>query len=118
MTLPDPVRLGSSKLARELSTNAKWLPKGRIYEYRALLLDHDIAEAKRIMLERFQAEDDARRIELGEPKKKKAAPAPKRMTFEEQMAAIANGAKLVPAWKPVKPDPQTGLGGIATAQLI
>lgn len=118
MTLPVPVRLGSSKLARELSANAKWLPKDRIYEYRALLLDHDIAEAKRIMLERFRAEDDARRIELGEPKKPITAPAPKRMTFEEQMAAIANGAKLVPAWKPVKPDPQTGLGGIATAQLI
>jgi hypothetical protein len=104
--LPSPTLPGFTKSASP-SRRAAWLPKGSkwIYRYRELLRTFDPEAAKAKLLEEHAALARA------------AALAAKPRTFDEQLAAVRNGARLVNVRHIRRPDPTGTLGGVATGAL-
>lgn len=90
---------------------ARWLPKGQIHRFRALVVAHGLLEAKRLVLTEIAVEREAveaaRRIERARPK-----------SFEEQLARVARGEVGLVAKIPLRrPDYAGTLGGVATGAL-
>jgi hypothetical protein len=81
-----------------------WCPPEMRDEYRHLMRSkrYSAAEARAI-------------IEASIPTPAAAAPAPRRpMSFEEQLAAVAAGAALIPTFHPSRAAPEMTLGGVAS----
>jgi hypothetical protein len=71
--------------------DTNWLPTGTIYQFRALLVSADFETAKQQFLEVQRPPVPA---PLPSPTETQPLPA-KRMSFEDQLAAISNGAALI-----------------------
>ena len=87
--LPDPI-LPGRRLRRE-TTGTHWLPTGTIYQFRALLDTADFETAKQQFL-------DTQHLPVPAPlpcRTETQALPPTRMSFENQLAAIRNGAALI-----------------------
>lgn len=98
--LPKPIRPGSSR--HGLARDPNWPPADvkEIYSFRTLLRDMQFAEAKA----KWMADRRAERTEAAEAKR---AEAQRPKTFQEQLAAIAQGrATIVPAFTRVHLEPQ------------
>jgi hypothetical protein len=93
--------------------NAKYVPAHRLGEYDKLRKKLGAADALSIILDDERAQ--ARRALAAIGKQEVSARAP--LTFEEQLARVAAGAKLVPVFKPRRPEPEFTLGGIATGMI-
>jgi transposase len=65
----------------------------------------------------WEAKLSAEREEAAQRRSKKEAEQPYSKSFEEQLAAIERGAKLMPTFRPTRPAPDMTPGGIATAAL-
>ena len=109
--LPKPIRLGRSDAGRVRALEGRWLPAGRLSEFRALAHEHGHDEGKRLFLARIEDERravaEACRAERDRPK-----------SFEEQLARVARGeAQVVAKINLRRPDPGMTLGGIATGAL-
>jgi uncharacterized protein YerC len=88
-TLPEPILPGRQSPSARADTH--WLPVGTIYQFRALLETTDFETARRQILE-AQAPPISQTLPcLTTPK----AATPCRMSFEEQLVRIRNGAQLV-----------------------
>jgi hypothetical protein len=110
-TLPQPIRLGRGAAQRARTAEAAWLPAARLQEFRALVHAHGQDEAKRLMLERIDAE---RREAAAAQAAERARP----KSFEEQLARIARGeVGLVDKVPLRRPDYAGTLGGVATGAL-
>lgn len=87
----------------------------RMQEFRALVHAHGQDEAKRLLLERIDAE---RREAAAAQAAAQAAERARPKTFEEQLARIASGEVGVVAKVPLRrPDYHGTLGGVATGAL-
>jgi hypothetical protein len=71
--------------------------------YRQLCHAHGAAEARRIVREEIAAGRDAERH--------------RRKSFDEQLEAVRNGARLVGRFVPQRPAPDGTLGGVATGMI-
>jgi transposase-like protein len=88
-SLPVPILPGRRPSGKTDDTN--WLPTGTIYQFRALLVSADFETAKQQFLEVQRPPVPA---PLPSPTETQPLPA-KRMSFEDQLAAISNGAALI-----------------------
>ncbi|BBC99123.1 hypothetical protein [Sphingobium sp. YG1] len=105
--LPKPIRLGRGKQARDLAASARWLPDGQIHRFRQLQIEHGYAAAKQMILD-----------EIAAAKAEQVAQANRKLTFEEQLAAVRAGkASLTNTFKPSRVVPDVTLGGVATGML-
>lgn len=89
--------------------NAKYVPPHRLEDYDKLRKKLGAGRALTLILE-----DERIKVRRA---KGATAPAKPPLTFEEQLARVAAGAKLVPAFKPRQPDPEFTLGGVATGMI-
>ncbi|CAD7335215.1 MULTISPECIES: hypothetical protein [unclassified Sphingobium] len=102
--LPAPIRLGRGKEARSRAASARWLPKGQIHRFRQLSIEHGHDQAKRMILEEIAEEKTAR--------------VSRKLTFEEQLAAVREGkATITTKFQPTRRAPDGTLGGVATGML-
>ena len=110
--LPIPKLPGRVKDGNHPSRKAQWMPKGQEVRLRfwAMLETMDFAQAKAAII----AEEDAKRREVTAQRN---AARPTRLTFEQQLEAVRNGARLIPAFTPKKTGIDATLGGIATGML-
>jgi hypothetical protein len=99
--LPKPILPGKTKLPP-----ADWLPREKAGHFRALAHQLGVEAAREMVLAEMRAERQAAIEEARRPK-----------SFEEQLAAVKAGARLVA--RPVirRPDPAMTLGGIASAAI-
>ena len=104
--LPAPILPGKNAAAARA---AKWLPDGMMSRFRDLSHTHGAAEAKRIIQDEVRA---AREAEARRRAERRG-----RLTLEEQLAAVRNGAGLVRTFTPSKVLPDATLGGIATGMI-
>lgn len=103
-SLPAPILPGrDSRAARA----AEWLPRDKFYRYRELSAEHGPQQAKSLLLAEISAEQQADR--------ERRARRPR--TFEEQLAAVAAGARLTNRLNLTRPAPDMTLGGVATGAL-
>lgn len=102
--LPKPLRLGNRREVAAVR-RASWLPKGAawIYRYRALAREHGPDRGKAMLLDQIAEEQ---RTSAARPR-----------SFEEQLARVQAGARLVTVQKIHRPDPSITLGGISTGAL-
>lgn len=96
-----PVLDGSGADAQREVRISRWMPPGKLQRFRTLLIQHGAEEAKRMVIAEADIE---RRAKASRPK-----------SFEEQLAMVAAGAKLIEKPRLTKPDPQFTLGGVASA---
>jgi hypothetical protein len=89
---------------------AAWLPADKLYRYRELSAEHGPAEAKELMLAEIAAEREAAREAERERRSRPR-------TFEEQLAAVAAGARLIARPNLTRAAPDFTLGGVATGAL-
>ena len=89
--------------------NAKYVPAHRLEDYDKLRKKLGAGKALTLIIE-----DESIKARRAAPRRP-AGKAP--LTFEEQLARVAAGAKLVPAFKPRKSDPEFTLGGVATGMI-
>lgn len=109
--LPKPIRLGRGDAQRARAVEGRWLPAGRIQEFRLLAHEHGHDEAKRLFLVQL---DDERRTDAAARAAERARP----KSFEEQLARVARGeTRVVDKVILRRPDPSMTLGGIATGAL-
>lgn len=101
--LPKPILPGKGHDGFVAVRRAEWLPAAKLQRYRDLTREHGLEHAKRLVLDEIAAEQRAR---VARP-----------MTFEEQLARVAAGAKLAPVVKLRRPDPTMTLGGVSTGAL-
>lgn len=92
---------------------AKHVPPHRRVEYDKLRKKHGAAGALHIILDDERTQ--ARRALAAAPKPAPVVKVP--LSFEEQLARVAAGAKLVPAFKPRQLEPEFTLGGVATGMI-
>lgn len=97
--LPKPILPGRTAAGR----HDPWLPVGMITRHRELVREVGPVEAKAQIKAELAA---ARKAERARPK-----------TFEEQLAAVRNGARLVQRFTPRRADPAGTLGGVATGMI-
>jgi transposase-like protein len=88
-TLPEPLLPGRQSPSARADTH--WLPEGTIYQFRALLETTDFETARRQILEAQGQPVSTPLPCLSTP----TAATPYRMSFEEQLVRIRNGAELV-----------------------
>jgi len=110
--LPKPILPGRDRNAVLESRRANWLPEGVrwIYRYRALCVDHSAEDARTMVLAEHREEI---RAEAAKVAAERARP----RTFEEQLARVAAGAKIISKVDVRRADPEFTLGGIATGAL-
>lgn len=99
--LPKPILPGRD---RTESSRADWLPADRRRQFRLLSNDVGMAEAKRRILAEIAMAMSA-------------APPKRRLSFEEQLAAAAAGARIETRVALMRPPPAMTLGGVATGAL-
>lgn len=88
------------------------VPEDRRAEFDKLRRRFGSKEALRIILEDIAAQQ--RRVGSSSAvSPRPAQPARQPMSFDEQLARVAAGAKLVPTFKYRRPDPEMTLGGVA-----
>jgi hypothetical protein len=88
-SLPEPILPGRQSPSKRAYSH--WLPAGAIYQFRALLETTDFETAKRQILEAQKPPIPSTLACTA----KSTEPTPYRLSFEEQLARIRNGASLI-----------------------
>lgn len=96
--LPPPVLPGRLTTARQRALASEGIPTGERLRFRRLVTSLG---------------EDAARIEFNRLLREEARP----KSFEEQLARVAAGATLSPAFRPSRAAPEFTLGGVATGML-
>lgn len=105
-----PIRTGRV-VSGSVKRDTDWLPKGQLHRYRALVHQFGVERAKAMIIEeaeqtrRVQAEADA-------------AARSRKLTFEEQLERVRQGAKLISVPVIRRAAPDMTLGGNALASII
>lgn len=101
----------TSNADRAAARAAGWLKEERdLWRFRQLIIEQGYDAAAVTMGGEIHAREETARVE-------RQAEARRPLTFEEQLARVRAGAKVVERWQPRSADPTYTLGGVATGML-